>query len=82
MVKNILVIRNDRFEEFCPDLRLSFFNEGKFGEGAIRFILVGDCVCKNGVKTLPINLSIAGDGKTMRYVYALESGELTCLNFQ
>ncbi|MDD5355574.1 MAG: glycosyltransferase family 39 protein [Candidatus Omnitrophica bacterium] len=61
--------------EFCPVLRLSLPKEGKFDEDAIRFILVKDYVCKDGVKSLPINLSLAWDTKSMRYVYALINGE-------
>jgi hypothetical protein len=60
---------------FCPDLRLVVPEKGKFDENAIRFILAGDYVCKNGAKPLPLDLSITWDAQSMRYDYTLVNGE-------
>ncbi len=61
--------------KLCPDLRLVLPKTGKFDEGAMRYILIGDKPCKDNLKTMPINLSIAWDDKAMRYTYLLTKGE-------
>ncbi len=53
----------------CVDLRLRVPKEGKHDEGAMKFIIAGDFSCKSGEGTLPVDLDIDWDKKTMRYVY-------------
>jgi hypothetical protein len=60
---------------FCPDLRLILPAKGKFDEGAIRYILTRGHICKSGLKSVPVKLSIVWESKAMRYEYTLVSGE-------
>ncbi len=59
----------------CVDLHLNVPKEGKYDEGAMKFIIAGDFSCKSGKDALPINLDIHWDKKTMRYVYQLKGEE-------